>query len=149
MRARSIGLILCFAASLGGCGDGGSAAPGQTDDGGVTIDLAITEAPDLATANDAAPGDLATVDDLATAADLAAPIDLAMGPADLAPGPDLAGACVPLVVSDAGAPMVPWKLEYPPAVTVDVMAVWGSAPNDMYFVGKGNTILHSTDGGKT
>src|SRR5205814_9830440 len=65
------------------------------------------------------------------------------------PRPDLV-VPLPCTFADGGvAQALPWKTEHPPVYTVDFHAVWGSGPKDLYVVGKGNTILRSTDGGMT
>lgn len=70
----------------------------------------------------------------------AASADLGTTNSDLATlGADLGSATPP-------APQAPWKIENS-GTTTDLTAVWGSGAHDVYAIGAGGTILHSTGAG--
>lgn len=79
-------------------------------------------------------------DDLGVAA---GDLGVAAGDLGVAAG-DLAEASLDLgSTQPSPAPRHPWTVE-PSGATADLFAVWGSSANDLYVVGAGGTILHST-----
>ena len=99
------------------------------------VDLAIPPMPDMALP----PGDMAT----------GLP-DLRLTPMDLSgPVTDLAGSPCNINYNGGSPQAVGWNNEYPGVLTTDFRSVWGSTAKDLYFVGLGATILHTTDGAAT